>query len=190
MNGAVLPVMAYVHRSQERNKALHRRNSPVRFPETDIFSKSFIGFATREQSSAQTEHPASSRKHLRLHEAGLMSEVQQHQAVYHMQEAGATATSKLAYTLRRWFGVRANGHQAEFGGGTLLALRLSFFWVSHENYYMEVRNFFPRRGPRAELIWARLIKQFNPKQAKEFVVADALVKRADGASRSRTFTTM
>ena len=79
---------------------------------------------------------------------------------YHMQEAGATADLEMAYTLADGLeyvrtGIKAGMDIDEF------APRLSFFWAQGMNYFMEVAKM-----RAARLIWAKLIKQFNPKNPK------------------------
>ncbi|HEY2100157.1 MAG TPA: methylmalonyl-CoA mutase, partial [Pseudonocardia sp.] len=79
---------------------------------------------------------------------------------YHIQEAGATADLELAYTL-------ADGVEylrAGVGAGLdidAFAPRLSFFWAIGMNFFMEVAKL--RAG---RLLWAKLVKQFDPKNAK------------------------
>jgi len=79
---------------------------------------------------------------------------------YHMQEAGATADLELGYTL-------ADGLEyvrAGVGAGLevdAFCPRISFFWAAGMNFFMEVAKL--RAG---RLIWAKLIKQFNPKNPK------------------------
>jgi methylmalonyl-CoA mutase len=79
---------------------------------------------------------------------------------YHMQEAGATADLELAYTL-------ADGVEylrAGMEGGLDIdkfAPRLSFFWAIGMNFFMEVAKM-----RAARLIWAKLVKQFEPKSTK------------------------
>ena len=79
---------------------------------------------------------------------------------YHMQEAGATADLEMAYTLADGLeyvrtGIKAGMDIDEF------APRLSFFWAQGMNYFMEVAKM-----RAARLIWAKMIKQFNPKNSK------------------------
>ncbi|MGF1429093.1 methylmalonyl-CoA mutase [Kitasatospora sp. LaBMicrA B282] len=79
---------------------------------------------------------------------------------YHIQEAGATADLELAYTL-------ADGVEylrAGLGAGLdvdAFAPRLSFFWAIGMNYFMEIAKL-----RAARLLWAKLVKQFEPKNAK------------------------
>jgi methylmalonyl-CoA mutase len=79
---------------------------------------------------------------------------------YHMQEAGATADLELAYTLADGVEYLKAGIAA---GLTVdaFAPRLSFFWAIGMNYFMEVAKM-----RAARMIWARLVKQFNPKSDK------------------------
>ena len=79
---------------------------------------------------------------------------------YHMQEAGATQDLELAYTL-------ADGVEyirAGIAAGLTVdqfAPRLSFFWAIGMNFYMEVAKM-----RAARLLWARLVRQFGPKNPK------------------------
>src|SRR5690242_17911739 len=79
---------------------------------------------------------------------------------YHIQEAGATADLELAYTL-------ADGVEY-IRAGTAAGLdidrfapRLSFFWAIGMNFFMEVAKM-----RAARLLWAKLMKGFNPKDAR------------------------
>ena len=79
---------------------------------------------------------------------------------YHMQEAGATQDLELAYTL-------ADGVEyirAGIAAGLTIdqfAPRLSFFWAVGMNFFMEVAKM-----RAARLIWAKLVKGFNPQSEK------------------------
>lgn len=79
---------------------------------------------------------------------------------YHMQEAGATADLEMAYTLADGLEYVRTGIKAGMDVDTF-APRLSFFWAEGMNYFMEVAKL-----RAARLIWAKLIKQFNPKNPK------------------------
>lgn len=79
---------------------------------------------------------------------------------YHMQEAGATADLEMAYTLADGLEYVRTGIKAGMDVDTF-APRLSFFWAQGMNYFMEVAKM-----RAARLIWAKLIKQFNPKNPK------------------------
>jgi methylmalonyl-CoA mutase len=79
---------------------------------------------------------------------------------YHIQEAGGTADLELAYTLADGLeyvraGIKAGLDIDEF------APRISFFWGIGMNFFMEIAKM--RAG---RLIWAQLIKQFDPKNPR------------------------
>ncbi|HNS42883.1 MAG TPA: methylmalonyl-CoA mutase family protein, partial [Taishania sp.] len=83
---------------------------------------------------------------------------------YHMQEAGATAAIELAYTLADGLeylrtGVKAGINIDDF------APRLSFFWAIGMNHNMEIAKM-----RAARMIWAKLVKQFNPKSDKSLAL--------------------
>lgn len=83
---------------------------------------------------------------------------------YHMQEAGATADLEMAYTLADGLeyvktGINAGIRIDDF------APRLSFFWGIGMNYFMEIAKM-----RAARLIWAKLIKQFDPKNPKSMAL--------------------
>ena len=79
---------------------------------------------------------------------------------YHMQEAGATADLELAYTLADGIEYLRTGIAAGMDVDSF-APRLSFFWAIGMNHYMEVAKL-----RAARLLWAKLVKQFNPKNPK------------------------
>jgi len=79
---------------------------------------------------------------------------------YHMQEAGATADLEMAYTLADGLEYVRTGINAGMDIDAF-APRLSFFWALGMNYFMEIAKM-----RAARLIWAKLIKQFNPKNPK------------------------
>ncbi len=83
---------------------------------------------------------------------------------YHMHEAGATAELELAYTLADGLEYVRTGIKAGLDIDTF-APRLSFFWGIGMNFYTEVAKL--RAG---RLLWAKLIKQFNPKDPKSMAL--------------------
>ena len=83
---------------------------------------------------------------------------------YHMQEAGATADIELAYTLADGLeyirtGLNSGLKIDEF------APRLSFFWAVGMNHFMEIAKM-----RAARMLWAKIIKQFNPKNPKSMAL--------------------
>jgi len=83
---------------------------------------------------------------------------------YHMQEAGATADLEMAYTLADGLEYVRTGVKAGLDVDAF-APRLSFFWAAGMNFYMEIAKM-----RAARLLWAKLIKQFNPKNPKSMAL--------------------
>ncbi|AJE43725.1 methylmalonyl-CoA mutase [Streptomyces nodosus] len=79
---------------------------------------------------------------------------------YHIQEAGATADLELAYTLADGVEYIRAGRDAGLDVDAF-APRLSFFWAIGMNFFMEVAKL-----RAARLLWAKLVKQFDPQNAK------------------------
>lgn len=83
---------------------------------------------------------------------------------YHMHEAGATADIELAYTLADGLEYIRTGIEAGLKIDDF-APRLSFFWGIGMNFFMEIAKM--RAG---RLLWAKLVKQFDPKLAKSMAL--------------------
>ncbi len=83
---------------------------------------------------------------------------------YHMQEAGATADIELAYTIADGLEYVRTGLAAGMDIDKF-APRLSFFWAIGMNHFMEIAKM--RAG---RMIWAKLIKQFDPQSAKSLAL--------------------
>ena len=79
---------------------------------------------------------------------------------YHMQEAGATCDIEMAYTLADGLEYLRTGVKAGIDIDSF-APRLSFFWAIGMNHFMEIAKM-----RAARMIWAKLVKQFNPKNPK------------------------
>jgi methylmalonyl-CoA mutase len=83
---------------------------------------------------------------------------------YHMQEAGATADLEMAYTLADGLEYVRAGLRAGIPIDAF-APRLSFFWGVGMNFFMEVAKM-----RAARMLWAKLIKQFDPKDPKSMAL--------------------
>jgi methylmalonyl-CoA mutase len=83
---------------------------------------------------------------------------------YHMQEAGATADIELAYTLADGLEYIRTGIAAGIDIDAF-APRLSFFWAIGMNHFMEIAKM-----RAARLLWAKIVKQFNPKNPKSLAL--------------------
>ncbi|MCB9744931.1 MAG: methylmalonyl-CoA mutase [Alphaproteobacteria bacterium] len=79
---------------------------------------------------------------------------------YHMQEAGATADLELGYTLADGLEYVRAGLAAGLGVDDF-APRISFFWGIGMDPFMEIAKL-----RAARLLWARIIRQFQPANAK------------------------
>ena len=83
---------------------------------------------------------------------------------YHMQEAGATNDLELAYTLANGLEYLRTGVNAGIDIDSL-APRISFFFGIGMNHFMEIAKL-----RAARMIWAELVKQFNPKNTKSLIL--------------------
>jgi len=83
---------------------------------------------------------------------------------YHMQEAGATASIELAYTLADGLEYLRAGIEAGLNIDDF-APRLSFFWGIGMNHFMEIAKM--RAG---RLIWSKIVSDFNPKNVKSMAL--------------------
>jgi methylmalonyl-CoA mutase len=83
---------------------------------------------------------------------------------YHMQEAGATADIELAYTLADGLEYLRTGVKAGLDIDSF-APRISFFWDVGMNHFMEIAKM-----RAARMLWAKLVKTFNPKNAKSLAL--------------------
>lgn len=155
MNGAVLPVMAlYIVAAEEQGVKPEQLSGTI---QNDILKEFMV-------RNTYIFPPAPSMRIISDIFAFTSTKMPKFNSIsisgYHMQEAGATADLELAYTL-------ADGVEyARAGMNTGLdidafAPRLSFFWAIGMNFFMEVAKL--RAG---RLLWAKLIKQFNPRNSK------------------------
>ncbi|MSO72444.1 MAG: methylmalonyl-CoA mutase [Rhodospirillaceae bacterium] len=155
MNGAVLPVLAlYIVAAEEQGVAPAQLSGTI---QNDILKEFMV-------RNTYIFPPASSMRIISDIFAYTSKNMPKYNSIsisgYHMQEAGATADLELAYTL-------ADGVEyARAGIKTGLdidafAPRVSFFWAIGMNFYMEVAKM-----RAARMLWAKLIKQFNPKSDK------------------------
>ena len=83
---------------------------------------------------------------------------------YHMQEAGATCDIELAYTLADGWDYLRTGVKSGLAIDAF-APRLSFFWCSGMNHFMEIAKM-----RAARMLWAKIVKTFNPKSEKSLAL--------------------
>ncbi|MGG1657986.1 methylmalonyl-CoA mutase [Brevibacillus sp. NRS-1366] len=155
MNGAVLPIMAfYIVAAEEQGVKQSQLTGTI---QNDILKEYMV-------RNTYIYPPAASMRII----ADIFSYTSQYMpkfnsisiSGYHMQEAGASADIELGYTLADGLEYVRTGLKAGIDIDSF-APRLSFFWGIGMNYFMEVAKM--RAG---RLLWAKLIKQFNPKDEK------------------------
>jgi methylmalonyl-CoA mutase len=155
MNGAVLPVLAlYIVAAQEQGVPPEKLAGTI---QNDILKEFMV-------RNTYIYPPAPSMRIISDIFAFTAAHMPKFNSIsisgYHMQEAGATQDLELAYTL-------ADGIEyvrAGLAAGLPIdrfAPRLSFFWAIGMNFFMEVAKL-----RAARLIWAKLMRQFEPKDAR------------------------
>ncbi len=155
MNGAVLPILAlFVVAAEEQGVPPEKLSGTI---QNDIL-KEFMVRNTYIYPPAPSMRIVSdifaytSRKMPKYNSISVSG--------YHMQEAGATQDLELAYTLADGVEYVRAGLNAGLDIDRF-APRLSFFWATGMNFFMEVAKM-----RAARLLWAKLMKPFNPKDAR------------------------
>ena len=155
MNGAVLPIMAfYIVAAEEQGVSPEALAGTI---QNDIL-KEFMVRNTYIYSPAPSMKIISdifeftSEKMPKFNSISISG--------YHMQEAGATCDIELAYTLADGLEYIRTGIAAGMDIDSF-APRLSFFWAIGMNHFMEIAKM-----RAARMLWAKLVKQFNPKNPK------------------------
>ncbi|MFL5131383.1 MAG: methylmalonyl-CoA mutase family protein, partial [Microvirga sp.] len=155
MNGAVLPILAlYIVAAEEQGVPPHKLSGTI---QNDILKEFMV-------RNTYIYPPKGSMRIISDIFAYTSANMPKFNSIsisgYHMQEAGATQDLELAYTL-------ADGVEyirAGIAAGLTIdqfAPRLSFFWAVGMNFFMEVAKM-----RAARLIWAKLVKGFNPQSEK------------------------
>ena len=159
MNGAVLPILAfYIVAAEEQGVLPEALSGTI---QNDIL-KEFMVRNTYIYPPAQSMRIISdifrysSEKMPKYNSISISG--------YHMQEAGATADIELAYTLADGLEYVRTGIASGLDIDDF-APRLSFFWAVGMNPFMEIAKM-----RAARMLWARIIKQFNPKQEKSMAL--------------------
>ncbi len=159
MNGAVLPILAlYIVAAEEQGVAPAQLSGTI---QNDILKEFMV-------RNTYIFPPAPSMRIISDIFAYTSTKMPKFNSIsisgYHMQEAGATADLELAYTLADGLEYARAGRKAGLDIDSF-APRLSFFWAIGMNFFMEVAKM-----RAARLIWAKLIKQFNPKSDKSLAL--------------------
>ncbi len=159
MNGAVIPIMAfYIVAAEEQGVRQDQLSGTI---QNDILKEfmvrnTYIYPPDPSMKIIADIFEYTSQKMPRFNSISISG--------YHMQEAGATAAIELAYTLADGLEYLKAGIQAGINIDDF-APRLSFFWAIGMNHNMEIAKM--RAG---RLIWAKLVKQFNPKSDKSLAL--------------------
>ncbi len=159
MNGAVLPILAFYIVAAEEQGVKHEQLTGT--IQNDILKEYMV-------RNTYIYPPEPSMKIIADIFEFTSQNMQKYNSIsisgYHMLEAGASADLEMAYTL-------ADGLQyvkAGIAAGIKIddfAPRLSFFWGAGTNFFMEMAKM-----RAARLLWAKLIKGFNPQNVKSMAL--------------------
>ena len=159
MNGAVLPIMAfYIVAAEEQGISPEALAGTI---QNDILKEfmvrnTYIYPPTASMRIVSDIFEYTSEKMPKFNSISISG--------YHMQEAGATCDIELAYTLADGLEYIRTGIKAGMDIDSF-APRLSFFWAIGMNHFMEIAKL-----RAARMLWAKLVKQFNPKNQKSLAL--------------------
>lgn len=159
MNGAVIPIMAfYIVAAEEQGVSPDKLSGTI---QNDILKEfmvrnTYIYPPSHSMKIIADIFKFTSAKMPKFNSISISG--------YHMHEAGAPADIELAYTLADGVeyikaGLNAGLKIDEF------APRLSFFFAIGMNHFMEIAKL-----RAARVLWAKLVKQFNPKDDKSLML--------------------
>ena len=159
MNGAVLPVLAFfIVAAEEQGVAPEQLTGTI---QNDILKEYMV-------RNTYIYPPAPSMRIIADIFAYTSQKMKKFNSIsisgYHMQEAGATADLEMAYTLADGLEYVRTGLKAGIDIDAF-APRLSFFWAQGKNLFMEIAKM-----RAARVLWAKLIKGFNPKNPKSMAL--------------------
>jgi len=159
MNGAVLPIMAfYIVAAEEQGVPIEKLSGTI---QNDILKEfmvrnTYIYPPETSMRIIADIFEFTSRKMPKFNSISISG--------YHIQEAGATADIELAYTLADGLEYIRTGIKTGIDIDSF-APRLSFFFGIGMNHFMEIAKL-----RAARMLWARIIKQFNPKNPKSMAL--------------------
>ena len=159
MNGAVLPIMAfYIVTALEQGAKLEELSGTI---QNDILKEFMVRntYIYPPEFSMRIIGDIFEYTSKYMHKFNSISI-----SGYLMQEAGATNDIELAYTLADGLEYLRTGIKAGLDIDAF-APRLSFFWALGMNHFMEIAKM-----RAARLLWAKLVKQFNPKNPKSLAL--------------------
>ncbi len=159
MNGAVLPIMAfYIVAAEEQGVSPEKLSGTI---QNDILKE----FMVRNTYIYPPEPSMQIIADIFKYTAEKMPKFNSISVSgYHMEEAGASSDIELAYTLADGLeyirtGINTGMNIDDF------APRISFFWGIGMNHFMEIAKM-----RAARMLWAKLVKQFNPKNPKSLAL--------------------
>src|SRR5437016_2843219 len=155
MNGAVLPILAlFVAAAEEQGVPPEKLSGTI---QNDILKEFMV-------RNTYIYPPSPSMRIISDIFAYTSQKMPKYNSIsisgYHMQEAGATQDLELAYTLADGVEYLRAGLAAGLDVDRF-APRLSFFWATGMNFFMEVAKM-----RAARLLWAKLLKPFNPRDPR------------------------
>ncbi len=159
MNGAVLPILAfYIVAAEEQGVSLAQLSGTI---QNDILKEfmvrnTYIYPPLPSMRIIADIFEFTSQKMPKFNSISISG--------YHMQEAGATNDIELAYTIADGLEYLRAGINAGMDIDSF-APRLSFFWAAGMNHFMEIAKM-----RAARMIWAKVVKQFNPKNPKSMAL--------------------
>ena len=159
MNGAVLPIMAfYIAAAKEQGVEQHQLSGTI---QNDILKE----FMVRNTYIYPPKDSMNIIGDIFKYTSEFMPKFNSISiSGYHMQEAGATPEIELGYTLANGLEYLRKGIETGMNIDSF-APRLSFFWGVGMSHFMEVAKL-----RAARLLWAKIVKQFNPKNPKSMAL--------------------
>ena len=159
MNGAVLPIMAfYIAAAKEQGVEQHQLSGTI---QNDILKE----FMVRNTYIYPPKASMNIIGDIFKYTSEFMPKFNSISiSGYHMQEAGATPEIELGYTLANGLEYLRKGIETGMNIDSF-APRLSFFWGVGMSHFMEVAKL-----RAARLLWAKIVKQFNPKNPKSMAL--------------------
>lgn len=159
MNGAVLPILAfYIVAAEEQGVSPENLSGTI---QNDILKEFMV-------RNTYIYPPAPSMKIIADIFKYTSANMPKYNSIsisgYHMQEAGATAEIELAFTLADGLEYLRKGIETGMDID-LFAPRLSFFWAIGMDHFTEIAKM-----RAARMLWAKLVKQFNPKNPKSMAL--------------------
>ncbi|GIV33857.1 MAG: methylmalonyl-CoA mutase [Chitinophagales bacterium] len=159
MNGAVIPIMAFfIVAAEEQGVAMHKLRGTI---QNDILKEFMVRntYIYPPQPSMRIVTDIFKFTSAKMPHFNSISV-----SGYHMHEAGATPEIELAYTLADGLEYVRAGLKAGLDIDDF-APRISFFWGIGMHHFTEIAKM--RAG---RLLWARLMKQFNPKDSRSMAL--------------------